>query len=364
MYDSVINIIKVSDYLNNIFKNEIDLNPEYQRGEIWSDKQKNSFITAQFKNSSPGIFVINKTKNNIRILDGKQRTITMINFKKNKCFAEINGEKIYYNSIPKNESTTARVMTNNEKKNWKNLKFSIQEYNNLTYSQEAEIFTNMQNGTSLSQGEKVIGYISSDKTALLFSNIANKLSDKFSLFRNIKRKDHHLSIMQYIYFIDNELNIKINDCRNYFKELDNTNELEKKLKICKKQLNWILLLLSDKKIPKQKKKKKIFDTILYGMGKYYIILEKEDDNKIINFLEKYIEKISSSDDIDLTEKFNDISALLFNIFKNMYNNIFIKKSDEIESDDEYSDSNNDNSEDDDNDNDNIKINSDNEEIIF
>jgi len=64
----------------------LDLNPDYQRGNVWSDEQKVSLIESIFKNIDIGKFTIIKRKYRenfdflYEVLDGKQRIIAVTEF--------------------------------------------------------------------------------------------------------------------------------------------------------------------------------------------------------------------------------------------------------------------------------------------
>ena len=74
----------------------IDLNPDYQRGNIWSQEQKVSLIDSIFKNIDIGKITIIKRNFEVgnksyEILDGKQRLIALIEFSENRF--EYKGKK-------------------------------------------------------------------------------------------------------------------------------------------------------------------------------------------------------------------------------------------------------------------------------
>lgn len=64
----------------------LDMNPEYQRGLVWTDKQKESLIDSIFRNIDIGKFAIIRRKFSedlthfYEVLDGKQRIQTLIDF--------------------------------------------------------------------------------------------------------------------------------------------------------------------------------------------------------------------------------------------------------------------------------------------
>lgn len=371
-YKSKKQIIKIDDYIDKIDKDKIDLNPEYQRDLIWSARQRSEYIRSQLYNKTPGLIVVNRIKDKSRIIDGKQRSNTIKDFKNNRFSIELaKDEIVYYNDIPKDISDEdidrSRVMSKKERKYWGNLELHIEEYDNLSYSQESELFTNLQNGTPLRAGEKIVGYISSDKNAHQFNKIAESLIDKFSPFCKVQRRDHHLILMQFMYF-DEKLSTKMDDCRKNLIELEKSNELISKLKESKKRLDWMLNIMNSDRVPKYKKMKKVFYTLLYGLNRYYIRLKNEDQSKVTNFIANYVSKLDNSD-IDLSDKFSEVTQKLFEVFEKCYNKTFSKKNsktideDSNSTDEESGDEEDENSsnEDSDGDSDNSSESSNNEE---
>ena len=71
--------------LHMYYHSGLDLNPDYQRGNVWSSDDKTLLIDSIFKNIDIGKFTIIKrpfkeNDQSYEILDGKQRIITLIEF--------------------------------------------------------------------------------------------------------------------------------------------------------------------------------------------------------------------------------------------------------------------------------------------
>ena len=70
----------------------INMDPEYQRGYVWTDADKESLLDSVFGNIDIGKFVLvrlegeeyDKKKMSYEILDGKQRLSTLVDFYENR----------------------------------------------------------------------------------------------------------------------------------------------------------------------------------------------------------------------------------------------------------------------------------------
>lgn len=88
----------------------IDLNPDYQRGYVWDDTDKELLLDSIFKNIDIGKFVLIhlsdgewiKRELSYEILDGKQRLSTIIEFYENK----LSYKGKYYNDLSKKDKRT------------------------------------------------------------------------------------------------------------------------------------------------------------------------------------------------------------------------------------------------------------------
>ena len=94
----------------------MDLNPQYQRGDVWKPKMRSDFIESVYKGIIPQNITLNKEftgeTTKLTCIDGKQRLTTLKMFQKNEVplIIYLDDEKgneivkhIYYNKIPKKE---------------------------------------------------------------------------------------------------------------------------------------------------------------------------------------------------------------------------------------------------------------------
>src|SRR5687768_14570738 len=72
----------------------LNLNPPYQRGDIWTLPAKKKLIDSiKLRYPLPGFFLYNNGGNKYEMVDGQQRTRTIIGYSKG-LFPDLNKEKI------------------------------------------------------------------------------------------------------------------------------------------------------------------------------------------------------------------------------------------------------------------------------
>ena len=82
------NTMSIQSLITDVFFFGVDLNPDYQRGNIWDNDDKVNLIDSIFNNNEIGRFCLNRreySKDKLyEIIDGKQRLTTIIEFITNK----------------------------------------------------------------------------------------------------------------------------------------------------------------------------------------------------------------------------------------------------------------------------------------
>lgn len=243
--------IKIKSFVNYIKRNNIDFAPLYQREFVWDDKMKIDFIDSimigimvpqitinvhtneninngdnsedsneesdaesdednnEDNNINANIIDIHRnTALNMTCIDGKHRTRAILDFYENK---------IQYNdSYYKN-------MNNNIKQIFNNALIPVVFYKNLNYVMQIDIFSRVQMGKSLTDGEKIISYISDDMIANEFKKMCIKLKTYFQytdrdeyildishvLCMNIDKQCKHYSLDELIRCIKDNISIAI-----------------------------------------------------------------------------------------------------------------------------------------------------------
>ncbi|KAF5319363.1 hypothetical protein D9619_008672 [Psilocybe cf. subviscida] len=149
----------VSALYDFIKQGMIDLDPEYQRGVVWTDKKQSELINSIFDNYyvPPVVFTVlrlNDGGETRTCIDGKQRLTSICQFMDGK--------------IPYKDSTTLRkvhymnpkgskrkVLTSQLQNTFKNKQITCVEYDDLKPEEEREIFQRVQLGVSLSPADRL-----------------------------------------------------------------------------------------------------------------------------------------------------------------------------------------------------------------
>ena len=119
------------------------VNKTYQRSIVWSTQQKQELIESILDYSPIGVLVLWTNKNNqIEIMDGQQRITTIISFLEDK-FSIIPGEKFSELDDDKQAAFGAYHV------------FSLELEQSLSPDQVSTVFIRLQEGTRLSNGEKL-----------------------------------------------------------------------------------------------------------------------------------------------------------------------------------------------------------------
>ena len=83
---------------NEMQNQKIDLDPPYQRGRVWLNKDKEAFIDSIYFDILPSPIIMNNdnTIGKYICIDGKQRITTIVEFIENKFSIKIDDKYVYY----------------------------------------------------------------------------------------------------------------------------------------------------------------------------------------------------------------------------------------------------------------------------
>ena len=80
--------------------NELNLNPDYQREYVWTEKEQNEFLIAFFSEFPFGnISITIDEEDNIEVVDGKQRLTTLLKFYDGEISFTLNGQKVFHSDL-------------------------------------------------------------------------------------------------------------------------------------------------------------------------------------------------------------------------------------------------------------------------
>ena len=161
----------------------IVLNPEFQRDIVWNSNDKSSFIESIMCGLAPSILIFNKSMDGkLTCIDGKQRITSICDFIKNKfnIIIDTDGieQKVYFN---KTLSTDCRIFTDSERNHFTSKSMFYQEFDNLKYEDQVDLFLRVQKGKPLSSGELIQSFIPME-LKLAIGIIEEKYRHQFTKF--------------------------------------------------------------------------------------------------------------------------------------------------------------------------------------
>jgi len=171
----------------------IDLTAPYQRDIIWKNPQQSAFINSVIRRIMPLPLVFNvKTSDKKQwvCMDGKQLITLLINFYNNKVSTQIDSDEyIYYSVIPtdtKKRNKKYRIFTQEERNRFNNTIIPMIVYENLTQSDERDIFQRIQFGSQMTDGELVLALFNDEIVAGEYKKLCKKYKKYFK--RYIRQK--------------------------------------------------------------------------------------------------------------------------------------------------------------------------------
>jgi hypothetical protein len=316
---------------------KIDVDPEYQRGVVWDDDKMAMFIDSIMKGIAPFPILLcqNLERSGKICIDGKQRLTSLLRFKENKL---------------KWDNKKFRDLTPNEQMDFLNCSIHIIEYGPLDYEDQKEIFSRIQYGVALSEGEKILSYFDQD-TVTKFRKFCDTLFDeKLSKYKSVKsERDGHYHFMSHV------LMIIVNDSYEFSKKSlkslnDDFKNNEKKLKELFDLSFSSKLLLNDKMLEPRKedsKKKEAYRNI--PLNRLLVIMNmiykekftkkspQEKYNEMIDLIIKFYQKAKEK---DKEEKYGSTRSVpVLNKLEKLYTSIKNNESDKEESDSDEDDEN-------------------------
>ncbi len=190
---------------------KIILNPPYQRNVVWKTDQKAAFIDSLLRGINSHHLIFNITEKGQHVcMDGKQRITSLVEYSQNKFPVTIDEISYYYNTIPISIGKTGntdniRVLPDKDRSNFNKFPISIDEYDNLSYEQQVDIFSRIQKGTKLTSGELVSAQFINDNVTTRFKNYCDENKELFKKFVNVEKKEHYLLVMRLMYMVSKNI---------------------------------------------------------------------------------------------------------------------------------------------------------------
>lgn len=178
----------------------INLDATYQRDIVWDFDKKSKFINSIVRKILPMPLIFNiVTKDGTSVcVDGKQRISSIIEFSENKFSSLINDENLYYTTVPKeyHNLKNYRAMTNIERNKFNSTQIQIVSYENLSPSDERDIFQRIQFGVKPTQGELIPSLFKDEEFTKYYKNFCSERVHYIKKF--IKQKQNRGEELEFI----------------------------------------------------------------------------------------------------------------------------------------------------------------------
>lgn len=268
---------------------EIVLNPEYQRDVVWTSDDKSSFIESVLCGLAPSILIFNKSSNgNLTCIDGKQRITAICDFIMNKFYINIKENniesKVYFNKITVPDDK-CRILSSEERNHFTSKSMFYQEYNNLTYEDQVDLFLRVQKGKPLSSGELLQSFMPLDLKQSM-GIIEEKYKNSFKKFISSERKTHFDFHCKLFYIIHNELKFNDKKIKSYLQQAHGLGYKNNVTKLGQ-FYNKYMPIINNENIS-HKLRKNIFIIILYGLYKNDKHVKNPSHKNIILFINGFI----------------------------------------------------------------------------
>lgn len=221
---------------------KINIDPLYQRDVVWKPEDQSYFIDSIMRGIGPMPLLFCQAADMEKIcMDGKQRISSLKNFSQNIIsWKDDDGEERFFNEL-----------TKKEKNHFMSAQIYVIEYGTISYEDQMDIFSRIQNGRPLSEGEKIIALFKNVDDSEKFKEICDDelkpiLTENFNCIKG-ERQEHRQFIVQLMCLLENGIGSafskkKIIELLNS----DGVNEVEKKVqKLIKHTCKESLLLNKD-----------------------------------------------------------------------------------------------------------------------
>ncbi|WP_421217328.1 DUF262 domain-containing protein [Aeromonas enteropelogenes] len=145
--------IRVADIYNDILSGEVDLRPDFQRGEVWTSTKKKLLIDSILREwHVPPIHLVKLSDNTYEVLDGQQRLTAIKHFMENRFAVDgyidpadddiLQLNNVKYSNLP--ESI---------KKNFERFTLKIYQISDYNHGEPSELFHRLNQTVKLTSSE-------------------------------------------------------------------------------------------------------------------------------------------------------------------------------------------------------------------
>jgi hypothetical protein len=324
----------------------LDLNPNYQRGNVWKDKMRTDFIESVYKGIIPQNITLNKEfvgeTTKLTCIDGKQRLTTLKMFQKNEIPLIIyldddkGNEKlkyIYFNSIPKYNDKYSGIEFDTLKNmnqimtHFLDRKIPVGYYSEISYADQTDIFKRINKSEPATKCEIYSSNFQNEYVGELLNNCLK--NNNFLQCDRGQHVDYIIKFLQMVVY--DKIKISNRDEQKFIIKYDN---LEKMTNLINKCNPFLQLFYSDKIIKNSKiKYKSLLKNFLISIS--YMVYKKfnnYENNKdiIINLINKIWNTWNATSNRYRTCSTDKSIDQLYKLFDSVYNEI-IKIDSESES---------------------------------
>ena len=148
--------ITISKYINNYIRNDRIEFPRWQRDETWPEQYRTTLIESIMGRSDlPKLYLSKNPDGTFYILDGGHRTRAIRGYMDNAYPITIDGDKVYYDETPSQNTRNNRVMTDYEKNIFDHYLLTITIYENLSENEARTKFNRLQNAQPMSMADVI-----------------------------------------------------------------------------------------------------------------------------------------------------------------------------------------------------------------
>jgi hypothetical protein len=275
---------------------KLDLNPVYQRNVVWTETNMSQFISSIMNGIISMNITINKNSTKWICMDGKQRLTSLLKFYQNEIPVIVDPindtdsdsnsnsdsdndsntddriQYIYYEKIPaknnRNREFNYQTLSKTDRDKFLETKIPITYYNNLSYEQQAEIFSRIQHSVVSTDGERTVSAFKNESVANKFKKFCE--AHNYSGTNKMKNVNNILNIMYMSHYKKLQMINSLNDKTKFIKIIDDDKIIDKIIN----DLNNNLKVYFSKSIMGHQSISDLKVTINFIVSMFYMITSK------------------------------------------------------------------------------------------
>ncbi|MGH9872671.1 MAG: DUF262 domain-containing protein [Pyrinomonadaceae bacterium] len=201
------------------YRQDIDLEPFFQRGTVWSPNKQQYFMDSILKNwGTPKLFLWQSGPESFACLDGKQRLTSLFKFMADDLEVNANYSANYGGKLYSELPTTVQDAIDK-------YKFSIELVTQANQKEVVELYRRLQGGTPLNFGEKLFASLSQMNTWIKEELAARKFFRKIVALPNTRYSHYAVCAQLCLLSIGGAReDLKLNNLEKFFADYENFNK--------------------------------------------------------------------------------------------------------------------------------------------